>query len=247
MTENSEEMTAIGDLDSRIYELSLNLRRIPTRIAEARRQLEAEETLLNEVLESWNELEHEISEREATIKVALDTIEKFEAHMKLVTTQKEYIAARKQVDEARRLNTRLQDEILERRVMQEELNPRLEERRETHGKVLETFTKEESGITTEQDQLEKEIADLTAQVEEGLKQLGDNAIQYYQRLIKGGKMPAVVPVIGGSCNGCNMALPPQTYNLLLAANGKIFNCPICNRIIYPQQEAEEPQANAATG
>lgn len=247
MTDNADSMATVGDVDSRIFELNLNLRRIPSRIAEARRQLEAEEALLNEVLIPWTELENEINEREATIQIALDTIEKFEAHMKRVTTQKEYIAARKQVDEARRLNARLQDEILERRVKQEELNPRLEERRETHKKVLESFEKEESGITAEQEQLEKEIAELTEQVQKGLKKLGDSAFQYYQRLIKGGKMPAVVPVISGSCHGCNMALPPQVYNLLLGANGKMFTCPTCSRIIYPQQEAETPQASAATG
>ena len=133
------------------------------------------------------------------------------------------------MDEARKLNVRLQDEILERRLNQEELTPQLEERRKTHKNVLETFQGEESGISDEQAKLEKEIAELTGKVEEGLKHMGPNAIQYYQKLIRGGKSPGVVPVIGGSCNGCNMALPPQVYNLLLAANGKLFTCPTCNR------------------
>lgn len=248
MSADLENMAFVGDTDSRIFELNLTLRKIPTRVAEARRQLEAEETLLNEVLVPWSQMETEIHEREATIKIALESIDKFEAHMKKVTTQKEYIAARKQVDEARKLNVRLQDEILERRLNQEELAPKLEERRKTHKNVLETFQGEEAGISDEQASLEKEIARLTKKVEKGLKQLGPNAIQYYQKLLRGGKSPGVVPVVGGSCNGCNMALPPQVYNLLLAANGKLFTCPTCNRIIYPLiQEEEAPSADAATG
>lgn len=247
MSAELENMAFVGDTDSRIFELNLTLRKIPTRVAEARRQLEAEESLLNEVLDPWTQMESEIEEKEATIKIALESIEKFEAHMKRVTTQKEYIAARKQVDEARRLNSRLQDEILERRLNQEELTPKLEERRKTHQNVLETFQGEEAGISKEQASLEKEIAELTGKVEEGLKQLGPNAIQYYQKLIRGGKSPGVVPVIAGSCNGCNMALPPQVYNLLLAANGKLFTCPTCNRITYPQLQEEAPPADAAAG
>jgi uncharacterized protein len=246
-----ERMIAVGQTDAHIFELTLKLRRIPQRLADARRQLEAEEALLNEVLEPWTRLENEVREREATIKIALDSIEKFEEHMKLVTTQKEYMAARKQVDEARRLNTRLQDEILERRVQQEELTPRLEERRATYTKVLETYQSEESVITTEQSQLEGEAATLTERVQAELKALGGNAWAYYQRLMKGGRQPAVVPVQAGSCTGCNMALPPQTYNLLLAADGQLFTCPTCQRIIYHQppaeQPAEAPQADAAAG
>lgn len=247
MSADLENISFVGDTDARIFELTMRLRKIPVRVAEARRQLEAEESLLNEVLVPWTELENKNQEKEATIQVALDTIEKFEEHMKNVTTQKEYIAARKQVDEARRLNTRLQDEILENRVKQEELAPVLAERRETHRKVLEMFQAEEGNIAGEQAKLEKEIADLTAKVEAGLERLDDRAVKYYQRMVKGGKNPAVVPVIAGSCNGCNMALPPQSYNLLLAADGKMFTCPTCNRIVYPHLEEEIPEVEVAAG
>ena len=241
-----ENLIAIGETDARIFNIQLKLRRIPERLQEASRQLEAEKNLLDEVLIPWTELDHEINEREATIKIALDTIEKFEAHMKKVTTQKEYIAARKQVDEARRLNQRLQDEILERRIQQDELSPRLEERRETHRRVDEVYQSEESVILKEQVRLEKDIKSLTRGIEENLQKIGDNAFNFYQKLIQGNKMPAVVPVVAGSCNGCNMALPPQEYNLLLAGNGKLFTCPTCSRIIYPQPKVEaEPLPDAA--
>ena len=245
MSTATEHMIAVGETDTRIFGLNLKLRRIPVRLAEARRQLEAEEALLNEVLEPWTLYENEVRERDTTIKIALDTIEKFEEHMKRVTTQKEYMAARKQVDEARRLNTRLQDEILDRRVKQEELAPRLEERRATYGRVLETYQGEEAVILKEQQALEQEVAELTGRVKEQLKSLGDSAFALYQRLMKGGRQPAIVAVSAGSCMGCNMALPPQTYNQLLAANGKLFTCPTCQRIIYRQAPAEEPQADAA--
>lgn len=252
MSGSLETMVSVGELDSRIFELTLQLRRMPKRISEAKRQLDAEQALLDEVLIPWTQFDQEIKEREATIKVALDTIEKFEEHMKAVTTQKEYIAARKQVDEARRLNTRLQDEILERRIQQDELTPRLEERRGTHGKVLEVFKKEEGSLLRKQTSLRKEINKLTGQVETSLQEIGGSAFMFYQRLVKGNKLPAVVQVVAGTCNGCNMALPPQTYNLLLAGLDQLFTCPTCNRIIYnksPEQPAqeEEAQVDAAAG
>ncbi|MCH8056014.1 MAG: hypothetical protein IH857_07675 [Deltaproteobacteria bacterium] len=71
MSAELENMAFVGDTDSRIFELNLTLRKIPIRVAEARRQLEAEESLLNEVLVPWTQMESEIQEREATIKIAL--------------------------------------------------------------------------------------------------------------------------------------------------------------------------------
>jgi len=252
MSETMDPMMTVGEIDTRIFELTLKLRRIPNSILEAKRQLDAEQAVLDEVLIPWSKLDHEINEREATIKVALDTIEKFEEHMKQVTTQKEYIAARKQVDEARKLNSRLQDEILERRIQQDELTPRLEERRGTHGKVLESFQKEESTLLRRQSDLEKEIAKLAAKVEKELRQIGSNAFDFYKRLVKGNKLPAVVAVVAGTCGGCNMALPPQVYNMLLSRTEQLFTCPTCNRLIYNQPAEETPQeaqplADAAAG
>ena len=247
MNNGSESLVTVGEIDSRIFELNMKLRRIPARLSEARRQLDAEQKLLDEVLIPWTQLDNEIVEREATIRIALETIDKFEEHMKQVTTQKEYLAARKQVDEARRLNTRLQDEILERKIRQEELTPRLAERRGTHQRVLETYQSEESQILKEQETLQREVRNHTRALESSLSKVGDNALPYYQRLMKGGKQPAVVPVIAGTCHGCNMALPPQIFNLLLASNGKLFTCPTCNRIIYNQPVQETAAADAAAG
>ncbi|MDH5751349.1 MAG: C4-type zinc ribbon domain-containing protein, partial [Deltaproteobacteria bacterium] len=182
---------------------------------------------------------------------AQETIEKFEEHMKNVTNQKEYIAARKQVDEARRLNTRLQDEILERRVSQEELTPSLEERTQRHNKVSEGFEEERKVIDQERSELEKEFAGLEKEIGEILSDLGGDFLARYQRLIKGGRAPAVVPVVSGSCKGCRMSLPPQAYNLMLARVDDLHTCPTCTRFIYikpeQEQEGEEQASGVAAG
>ncbi|MCZ6532196.1 MAG: hypothetical protein O7A08_04445, partial [SAR324 cluster bacterium] len=130
MDERAKTLSETAQLDAELFELRKVLRNFPRRLEEAGKQLVAEEKLLAEVETPWNDLEYQVSEKEATIQVALDTITKFEEHIKRVTTQKEYMAAKKQVEEARRLNRQLQDEILEAGVKQEELAPKLKEVRE---------------------------------------------------------------------------------------------------------------------
>ena len=243
---NTETMILLGETDQIIFDLNMKLKAIPHKINEASKQLAAEKKQLQEVLIPHDKLVEEIRERESASKLAVDTIEKFEDHMKKVTTQKEYLAARKQVDEARKLNDRLQEEILERRIKQEELTPVLKERQERYDNVLESFTSAEAVLTKEKKALEAKITEHTTVVDKHLQDLGPTASGLYKRLVKGGKMPGIVAVVSGSCNGCNMALPPQLYNLLIAADaasdGKMFTCPTCSRIIFykpPEAEAEE--------
>jgi predicted nucleic acid-binding Zn-ribbon protein len=192
-------------------------------------------------------------EKEATIQVALETIEKFEEHIKRVTTQKEYMAAKKQVEEARRLNNQLQDEILESRVQQEELAPKLGEVRERHGKVLAAYQEIEGEILKEQTGLENEATGQEAELKALIETLGDQVWDYYQRLVRAGKAPGIVQVIGGTCGGCNMAIPPQSYNLVIAQPERVHTCSHCSRIIYYKpaetvigEEAIVPEAQSGS-
>lgn len=49
---------------------------------------------------------------------------------------------------------------------------------------------------------------------------------------------AVVPVRGGTCQGCHMHVPPQLYNQI-QRNEQVILCPNCQRMLYWQPEGEE--------
>ncbi len=103
----------------------------------------------------------------------------------------------------------------------------------------------------------EEARQLLPSLKELMGQVGAEFWDYYQRLVKGGKQPAIVQAISGTCGGCNMTIPPQSYNLMIANAGKIHTCSHCSRIIYytpadPEvsQEvaiSEPPAVEAATG
>jgi predicted nucleic acid-binding Zn-ribbon protein len=50
---------------------------------------------------------------------------------------------------------------------------------------------------------------------------------------------AMVPVKNGTCQGCNMNIPPQLFNTLQRGNS-IEVCGNCNRIIYWDKLMEDP-------
>jgi uncharacterized protein len=49
---------------------------------------------------------------------------------------------------------------------------------------------------------------------------------------------AVVPVRGGTCQGCHMHVPPQLYNQI-QRNEQLILCPNCQRMLYWQPEGDE--------
>ena len=54
---------------------------------------------------------------------------------------------------------------------------------------------------------------------------------------------AVVGVRNGTCQGCNMNIPPQLYNVLQRGTS-IETCPSCHRIIYWEDLMKDPAADA---
>lgn len=240
MSDSVQSMTILAQKAARIHELRTQLKRFPQRLNEARRQLDAEQRLLDEVRIPWEATEAAIQQKEATVKLALETVEKFEQHMKKVTTQKEFQAASRQVDEARRLNQKLQNEILELKVKQEETLPKLNELKERHRKVEEEYQAQEKVILAEQGRIEAELRSEEETLRREAAKVGSNVMPYYERLTKAGRNPAIVPVVAGKCTGCNMALPPQAFNQLLARNGSFMTCSHCTRIIYYQAPPEAP-------
>jgi uncharacterized protein len=55
---------------------------------------------------------------------------------------------------------------------------------------------------------------------------------------------AMAPVKNGTCQGCNMNIPPQLFNLLQRGDS-IELCGTCNRIIYWDKLLENPDGQPA--
>ena len=56
---------------------------------------------------------------------------------------------------------------------------------------------------------------------------------------------AMAPVKNGTCQGCNMNIPPQLYNVLQRGQ-TVETCPSCHRIIYWEEIMKDPAAANAT-
>ena len=230
--------------DGQLVDLRRRMSRFPKELAKAKKSLEQERTRLEALRAPFEEFQNSIREKEATIEVALDTANKFEEHMHKVTNQKEYMAARAQVDEARRLNERLQAEITELRTRLEEVTPKLEEQQQRYNEVNAEFMAAEEVILKDQSEIEGKIAEQEAIVKSNVAALGEKLEAYYWRLVKGGMRPGIAPVVKSACGGCFMSLPPKDYNKLMQNPDETQICSHCSRILFYEPESTEEEASA---
>jgi len=116
-------------------------------------------------------------------------------------------------------------------------------------KRLEAVQAELASLTgardTEAEQLRDTIGRLGAQIERDrsrrnqlIEGVDGELRRRYEMIFSRRGGVAVVPVRGGTCQGCHMHVPPQLYNQI-QRNEQVILCPNCQRMLYWQPEGEE--------
>jgi len=182
-------------------------------------------------------IEAERSEVNQALLKEQDNIEKSEARLPEIKTQKEYLAILKEVDVAKKQTKDLQ-EILQDR---DTALSTLKEDRDEKQQELDT-------LKSTCDSRCSEINDLMTEIDESLvsedtkragliEQVPNTIRQRYELLLKRRNGTALVEARRGTCLGCNMHLPPQFFNNMLKKQG-IDSCPHCNRLLFIMPEGE---------
>ena len=91
--------------------------------------------------------------------------------------------------------------------------------------------------------LQARMAELEAERKRLVELCDRSLVSKYERIRKQRGGLAVVPVVAGTCKGCQRNIPPQMANNLLTGT-EVLSCPNCHRFIYA---AEEPGDAAANG
>ena len=166
--------------------------------------------------------------------------EKAEKNMESISTQREYEALDKEIEDAAgkeqefrnklqrevRLISELDDEMRQSQALIEQQETELEERRRD---------------------IEKEVAAKKAQLmvlseREGslASDLDDSDVLFkFERIIRNKMGRGIVAIKGGVCMGCHMILPAQFANNVRQGEEIVF-CPYCSRILF-YEESEQSE------
>lgn len=238
MREKLKALAELQKVDLEVAALRKSADIHPRQLAELERELGAARSAVEAERIRVADIERQRAALEQNIADEKDKVKKWEARLSEQRSTREYSALAREIDIAKKANQTMAEELVE-------LTRTLATAREAvKGKEAEFSTRQEQ-LTSRMGELKGKLAEAEQQVKElegkrsGVAAGVDATLLRRYELVRKKKLPALVGVVAGTCQGCNMNVPPQLYNNLRVSLGTDV-CPSCNRIIYAVEALEPP-------
>lgn len=205
-----EALVKLQSIDSKIDEIKKLRGDLPDEVQDLEDEIEGYKTRLHRFEEDLKTLEDNIKKNKEGIKEAEKLIKKYNEQQKNVRNNREFDAITKEIE--------LQDleiQICEKKIKESKdlIQAKKDEIEKTttliteRGDHLENKKKELQDIMSESQEEERK---LVVEREKASKKIEDKLLKYYERLrgsLSNGL--AVVRVVRGAAEGCNIVIPPQ--------------------------------------
>jgi predicted nucleic acid-binding Zn-ribbon protein len=210
---------------------------IPSEIASLKGEIEAAKSALKEARAKTLDCEKRKKEKELELAAKEEAIRKHSVELNQVKTNEAFKALQSEIEGAKSAGSSLETRILE--IMEEADQSRVREK-----KIAQEAAEEEKKILVEVRAAESRLAEVESLIAKAQAERDASAaaidpelLKVYELIRGRGKRDAVVPVEGGHCGVCRMALMPQ--QLVESAKGRsLVVCESCQRILYRLAPAE---------
>jgi hypothetical protein len=205
-------------------------------LAQARSEVEAERAKLLDVERQRRTLEQNISEEKEKVR-------KWEGRLAEQRSTREYAALAREIDIAKKANLTMAEELSELGKVQAQLRELAKSKEQQYAARLAETSGKLTELRAKMAGFETQLKELEAKRAEAARSVPPPLLTRYEAVRKR-RSPALVTVVAGTCQGCNMSLPPQLYNTLKTTL-ETDVCPSCHRIICAPEALEPPAAKRA--
>lgn len=237
--------TEVFDKLRELQDILARKNQLDTEILEAPKLLVKQEELLAHYKTTYikkNTDDEAIRQTIGTLKAELFETEQRREHaeksMDGITTQREYDALDREIQEATKKEAELRKEILKN----ESIHKRLDEEIKNEEGMI---TQQETELEARKAAIESEIAEkkhelsVLAEGEQRIApDLDNDTLFKFDRIIKNKQGIGIVPVQGTVCMGCHMILSAQ-FAIDVREGKNIMYCPYCSRILYYQESEQD--------
>ena len=219
------------ELESEIESLPENLKTQKEELAEANKKF-------LELNEKYTKAKEDAASNSIRYDEAFQTRTNAEKMMDTISTQREYEALSKQIDEAKIKETGLLKARNAATALVEELKAQLD----AQSKVCDEIKADVDAKSAEIDSIilekKEQIAELDRRCLQVKEQgISDEIYAKFCNIVKNKKGVGIVAIHGQVCQGCHMVLPVQFVNDVRMGNSTEY-CPYCSRILY-YEESED--------
>lgn len=216
-------------------DIEADLKRLPGELTALDQKAQEKEKGVSEAAAELNELQQTYRALELEAKSVQSHITKSEDKLRSVKTNKEYQSSLKEIEDQTASLSAIEDRMIDCLEKIDELENTVKEKKSELQRTTQAVEREKAEILQAADVMRQQIAALVeerGQIVSGI----DNALLKTYKSVKENTGSLVIAIVKDAvCLGCHVNLPPQMYNELLRFD-RIFYCPHCDRLIYPQNE-----------
>lgn len=242
MREKLKALAELQKVDIEIAALRKAAETYPRQIAEIEKELGAARSATEAERSKLTEVELQRRTLEQNITAEKDKVKKWESRLTEQRSTREYAALAREIDIAKKANLNMAEEVVE-------LGKQLSTQKEVLKTKEQEFSTRQGQLGARMEEIRKQMADTDAQAKQlegsraSVAANVDGSLLRRYETVKKKKLPALSAVLPpGTCQGCNMNVPPQLYNMLRTSLGTDV-CPSCHRIIYAVEALEAPAAS----
>jgi predicted nucleic acid-binding Zn-ribbon protein len=230
-SDSLETLLSVQALDRKLADLERRRDEIPGIKAEVSREITALESEREQLGAALEHVRLERRRHESELEMQQEHLARYERQLNDVKTNVAYSALLTEIQGTKRAISELEDEILaemERRETIEarivEIDAELELKRAAAKDRLGELEQELGFVQREMAALDQRRQGMVSEVEPGIYRL-------YDRLRRGRRFPALVPLKGHACGACHSRLPPQVIGEI-THHGSLHPCEACGVLIY---------------
>jgi uncharacterized protein len=216
--------------DAQIQELTNALKAIPSKLEASQADFSRVQTLLENERTQLAESQRYYSDQKNQLQTEESSASGAKNKLSMAKNSKEYVAAQREIEQTKESVQNREQEIaklIEAVQVKEKL---LGERATEIAGLRKSLDKDAEVGRKKMAELEAQIAAIKVDRDKVATGIRPDVLKRYGA-IRMRRGLAVTTVRNGTCQGCNMNVPPQLYNVLQRGN-TIETCPYCHRIVY---------------
>ncbi|MDR2795958.1 MAG: C4-type zinc ribbon domain-containing protein [Spirochaetaceae bacterium] len=232
-----EKLRSLQDVLAKKIELERDITYIP-------KMLVTQEELLQRLKKEYIEMHIERSAAktaEAELKNLLfeaeSTREKAEKHMDAISTQREYENLDKEIHDASEKESQYRKEIKQKEQKMRDLDSDMEQKKGLIDQQEAELSQAKSRVESELADRKKLLVELEAEEKELTKNMDEELLFKFERIVKKKGGNGIVSIKGGVCSSCHMILPVQFANSVRGGK-EIVSCPYCSSILFYEESSD---------
>jgi uncharacterized protein len=207
---------------------------VPGKVAAIQGEIASAKQALEDAKKDLTQKQLLRKQKEVDLDVQENAIRKFGNDLNAIKTNEAYRALLGEIDKAKGVKSGLEDQILQ---LMDEIDQaqRAWKAKEVESKAHEgDLLKQISDLEAKQQELEQQIQTKETERAEALAALPKMLADQYERVRKGKRGAAVVPIRKEQCGGCHMKVSQNLINELRRGQ-KLIACEACSRIVYLEE------------